>query len=204
LEGVPKITKKKIGCLSVSILGLMLILGTCTGGLLSPLPYRHLDPFFGKVIDADTKEPIAGAAVLAVYYTEVYSIAGANSIIVDAQETLTDENGEFRIPKVKRWFVAARGYPRGSPEIFKPGYGTLWHKRATAVGVNKSWPPPKRYIVYELPRLKTIPERRRNARMRSYHEIPYKKRKLYIKTINEERKNLGLPLLHMPNMEGKK
>ncbi|MBI5025827.1 MAG: hypothetical protein HZC12_03675 [Nitrospirae bacterium] len=28
------------------------------------------DSYYGKVIDAETKEPIEGAAVLAVYYTE--------------------------------------------------------------------------------------------------------------------------------------
>ncbi|OEU72375.1 MAG: hypothetical protein BA869_02230 [Desulfuromonadales bacterium C00003107] len=199
-------TKKKIGCLSVSILVLLLILGTCTGGLLSPLPYRHLDPFFGKVIDADTKEPIAGAAVLAVYYTEVYTIAGANSIIVDAQETLTDENGEFKIPKVKRWFTAVRGYARGKITIFKPGYGVFpGHARSTAGGESKTWPPPKKYIVYELPKLKTIKERKRNAiYVNTYHEIPYQKRKLYIKAINQECVSLGLPPNTIPNEEGQK
>ena len=43
-------------------------LGPCTSGVLAPMPYRSLCPFSGKVVDADTKEPIEGAAVLGVYY----------------------------------------------------------------------------------------------------------------------------------------
>jgi len=201
---------KKIGYLSFSSLGilfLLLVLHVCTAGILSPLPYRHLAPFFGKVVDADTQEPIAGAAVLAVYQSSWCSPAGEISDLVDGQEALTDEEGEFRIPAKTRWFFAVyRGYPRGNITIFKPGYGVFPdHKRSEAVGVNKSWPPPKRYILYELPKLKTIEERKKNAGYRrGYYEIPYDRRKLYIKTINEECKEVGIPLLHIPDEEGKK
>jgi len=171
------------------------------GGIFFPLPYRSLAPFEGKVIDAETKEPIEGAVVLAVYYFTSYGIAGSNSYVEDGQETLTNKEGEFKLPRKRRWFALHRGYPRGRLEIFKPGYGTLWDKRSKAVGENKSWPPASKYVVYEIPNLKTREERKRNARMRSYDEIPYKNRKIYIKTINEERKNLGLPLMHIPTKE---
>ena len=32
--------------------------------------YHHYGPYYGKVVDAETKEPLGGAAVLAVYYTQ--------------------------------------------------------------------------------------------------------------------------------------
>ena len=180
---------------------------TCSGGIISPLPYRYLASFRGKVVDYDTGEPLTGAVVLAVYHATAYSVAGEVGGVVDGQEALTDENGEFKISAAMRWFfVLNRGYPRGNITIFKPGYGVFPdHKRSEAVGVNKSWPPPKRYIVYELPKLKTIEERKKNVGyMEGYDEIPYDRRKLYIKTINEECSKVGIPLLHIPDEEGRK
>ena len=69
------------------------------GGIFFPSPYRSLAPFEGKVIDADTKQPIEGAVVLGVYYFTAYTIAGSNSYVEDGQETLTDVNGEFKLPR---------------------------------------------------------------------------------------------------------
>ena len=165
-------------------------------------PWAFLGSYKGKVIDADTKEPIEGAAVLVVYINFYPTVAGSISSAGDAQETLTDKNGEFKIPWKVNLYGDAKFMPDGEVIIFKPGYGVLpSHKRSTAVGENKSWPPAFKYVVYEIPKLKTREERKRNARMRSYDEIPYENRKIYIKTINEERRNLGLPLMHIPTKE---
>ena len=190
-----KMTGRNIGVLVslfVVFLFFSVVFHTCSGGVISPLPYRHLASFRGKVVDYDTGEPLAGAVVLAVYHATAYSVAGEVGGVVDGQEALTDENGEFKIPMAMRWFfVVYRGYPRGNITIFKPGYGVFPdHKRSEAVGVNKSWPPPKRYIVYELPKLKTWEERRR-VHINTYSEIPYEKKKNYIRLYNEERINLG-------------
>ena len=202
--------KKKTRWWYVAIGGILfvffLILGTCTAGVLSPIPYLHLDPFRGKVIDADTKQPISGAAVLAVYYKSTASVAGSNSWIVDGQETLTDEYGEFKIPEARRWFVSHRGYTEGNLIIFIPAYGSFpKNQRSKAVGENKSWPPPDRYVMYELPKLETKEERKDNViYTRRYNEIAYSKRTNYWKTINEERINLGLPPNTMTEMERKR
>ncbi len=191
--------KKSSGFLSSKVLVpiiLCLFIFLCMGcsGVFFPLPYSSLAPFEGKVIDAETKEPISGAVVLAVYYRTTYSVAGSNSYVVDGQETLTDENGEFKIPRKRRWFVLCRGYPEGSLVIFKPGYG----RKGTA-------PPPKQYIVYELPKLKTIEERKKNVIYADiYDEIPYKWRKLYIKKINDECISLGVPPNTIPEEDGEK
>jgi hypothetical protein len=164
---------------------------TGCGGIFNPLPYRSLAPFKGKVIDADTKEPIQGAAVLAVYYFTAYGIAGANSYLEDGQETLTDENGEFELPRTRRWFVLHRGYPEGKIIIFKPNYGQFpKNKKSEALGVNKSWPPPDKYIVYKLPRLQTTKELKAQN-IRTYTEIPYRYKKNYIRLYNEWRISLG-------------
>ena len=168
-------------------------------GLLCPLPYRSLAPYEGKVIDADTKEPIKGAAVLAIYHFEIFGIAGADWHVKDGQDTVTDENGEFKLSRKRRWFVSNRGYPRGRLEIFKPGYGTLWNERSKAVGDNKSWPTPGKHIIYELPKLGTIKERKLNIpRKYVFEEIAYKNQKIYLNAINEERVNLGFKPFSIP------
>jgi hypothetical protein len=53
--------------------------------------------FKGKVIDADTKEPIEGAVVVASWLEERADIAGSTSELKDVKETLTDKNGEWMI-----------------------------------------------------------------------------------------------------------
>lgn len=191
-----KIRKDARNTILVSTFLLLVFICQGCGGIFFPLPYRSLAPFAGKVIDADTKEPIAGAVVLAVYYFTSYTVAGSNSYVEDGQETLTDENGEFKVPRTRRWFLLRRGYPEGALTIFKPGYGVFPnHKLSTAVGENKSWPPPKKYIVYKIPKLQTMEERKRNVIYADvYDEITYNKRRLYIKEINEERRSLGLRL----------
>jgi flagellar basal body-associated protein FliL len=58
-------------------------------------PLAFLSPYKGKVIDTETKEPIEGAVVLVVYYSESPTIAGSSVQPADAQEAVTDSNGEF-------------------------------------------------------------------------------------------------------------
>jgi hypothetical protein len=59
--------------------------------------FRYDGPYEGKVVDADTGEPIEGAVVLGVWYRIHPNVAGWNSEFYDAVETLTDKNGEFYI-----------------------------------------------------------------------------------------------------------
>ena len=186
--------------LLIVMLGVFLVIEG--GGLFSPLPYRSLAPFKGRVIDADTKKPIQGAVVLAVYYFTGYGPAGAMSSVKDGQETVTDKYGEFKLLRTRRWFVLFRGYPEGTLEIFKPGYGTLWDTRAKAMGDNKSWPTPGKFIVYELPRLKTTKERKSNLPGAfSYDKVPYKYQRKYIEAINKEAVIVGLSPYPVPCQE---
>lgn len=169
----------------------------------SILGFCYLAPFEGKVIDVDTKERIEGAAVLAVYHGTTSSVAGSSTYAVDAQETLTDPNGEFRISSKFAWFGEVAGWPRGKIIIFRPGYGVFPnHKQSDALGVNKTWPPPNKYIVYELPKLKTRKERDNNLNLSRPSGIPYEKMRNFIISINEERRSLGYDPLTVPK-EGK-
>jgi hypothetical protein len=188
----------------VPLLPIIFFTSGCTGSVI-PIPYLHLDSFSGKVIDAETKQPIEGAAVLAVYYEEAITIAGSNTYAIDAQETLTDRDGEFKIPGTTKWPGEHTGYPRGNLIIFKPGYGVFpGHKASKAVNERKTWPTPDKYIIYELPKLKTRDERKANLFFEYYAGFPPDKTGQFVRLVNEERKNLGLPLISIPEKEKEK
>lgn len=81
-------------------------------------------PYRGKVVDADTGEPIEGAVVVGMWKLEAYGGPAAPSEpYCDAQETITTKNGEFIVPKASCFFL----WPftkMGMAElvIFKPGF----------------------------------------------------------------------------------
>lgn len=80
--------------------------------------------FEGKVIDAETKEPIEGAVVVAIYKVSVYGFFHSGSAGVDVQETLTNSNGEFHISSNIFFYPwPFSGGERTRFIIFKPGYG---------------------------------------------------------------------------------
>ncbi len=80
--------------------------------------------FHGRVIDSETKSPIAGAVVVVLYYKRsTFSLnpGGPSSFVTEAKETLTDKNGEFFFPSYSELMylnedVGARFI------FFKPGY----------------------------------------------------------------------------------
>lgn len=55
-------------------------------------------PYQGRVIDAESKQPLAGAVVVGIWTKVQPTIAGATGTVFDSVEVLTDENGEFTIP----------------------------------------------------------------------------------------------------------
>lgn len=76
-------------------------------------------PFRGQVIDAETGRPIAGAHVAVLWIREPPSLHYAQWFY-DAEETVTDNEGRFEIPRETRLLTA---WVRG-PDIhlFAPGY----------------------------------------------------------------------------------
>jgi hypothetical protein len=60
-------------------------------------PIRYDGPYKGRVIDAETGNPIEGVVVLGVWYKEIATAAGGVGSYYDAKETVTDRNGEFEI-----------------------------------------------------------------------------------------------------------
>ncbi len=152
--------------------------------------------YYGKVIDAETKEPIEGAAVLIVYKTEQYGLAGSVSHFEDVQETLTDKNGEFRIPPKRvntlRILSSWERYPE--VRIFKPGYGCYPTHKDVTPNFDYGSLPSEKFITIELPNVKneSRDERLRNATCEPSPNVPDNKYKKLFHLLQVERKALGL------------
>ncbi len=88
----------------------------------------HKPAFKGKVIDAETKEPIEGAVVVVVYSKTSIGIAESYSVVINVRETLTDKNGEFYFPSYTTIIQPLSwnpGWQGVDIIIFKPGYGSF-------------------------------------------------------------------------------
>jgi len=107
-----------------SVLMVLVAWAACSVFLLAITAY-HKGPWRGKVIDAKTKQPIEGAAVVAEWVKDFTGPAGVATDFFDAAETRTDKNGEFRISS--KWFINIIPFITGigGPyfTIYKPGYG---------------------------------------------------------------------------------
>ncbi len=151
-------------------------------------------PYYGKVVDLETGEPIEGAVVLVVFYTESPGPAGSISYFADAVEVVTDKNGEFRIPATR--VLAGRFLqvwdPYGYVTIFKPGYGCY----PDSPGVKPMFDPngtlpENQFVIIKLPKLKTKKERKEFGIPSINGAVPYEKQKTLISLINKEREFLG-------------
>ncbi|MBR9986974.1 MAG: hypothetical protein KFF68_13800 [Desulfosarcina sp.] len=100
---------------------LMVVLLQLFGGCVS-LAYYEGD-YHGKVIDADTLQPIEGAVVLGVWWLEYGTAGGPVNEYYDARETMTDENGEFTIKGMGP--RAMTHLQKMDIVIIKVGYGHL-------------------------------------------------------------------------------
>jgi hypothetical protein len=65
----------------------------------------------GKVIDAETLEPVEGAVVVAIWNKSRAGIAGSDTIFEDAEETLTNKKGD--------WVIIG---PKGRSEAYDKNY----------------------------------------------------------------------------------
>ncbi len=110
----------KLSVLAAVMLAAVLLFPGC--------PY-YKSAFRGKVVDAETGEPVEGAVVAAVYRAVMYNyccipaVAGPSPSEIDVRETLTGGDGMFRIlPYATIMPPISTGYYTHFV-IFKPGYG---------------------------------------------------------------------------------
>lgn len=163
----------------------------------------HERSFKGRVIDAETKEPIEGAVVVAQYHSNVLGPTGSHTTLIDVQEALTDSKGEFFIPSKTRMISPISVGDDTSFLVWKPGYTRkdIWggYFFAKEPGTIENRPThtdkglelkPARIGIAELAKLKTKEERLKG--MPSPVGDLDKKQTNLIKAINEERRYLGV------------
>ena len=144
--------------------------------------YHHYGPYYGKVVDDETQKPLEGVVVLADYYTWLHASPGGPAVyFLDAQEVVTDKNGEFRIPSLNafafRPISTFNSYP--GITIFKPRYKCYTNQLTE-----------DQYETIELRELKNREDRMANHCMPI--NVPKKRMKKFIEITNIEEVELGL------------
>ena len=140
----------------------------------TPVPagnyFRYDNDVQGKIIDGDTRQPLAGVVVMALWVTEHTRITiEPEERYYDYYETLTDENGEFMIPGKGRNFF--RNMPPPKIRIYKAGYAIRDIRLAPAdcpPDLNITFKDGQRFISYK----KLSPDKRKDYVAR-YEQMPY-------------------------------
>lgn len=163
----------------------------------------HEKEIKGKILDIDTKQPIEGAVVVAKYKKATLGLgAGSISSIIEVRETLTDKEGNFRIPPYTTVIQPFSWQVPNTVIIFKPGYASLETGASNFIGQmlgkEGSWPWSKKLQygmhgagIVELPNIKEAEEKRLHIPS-PITGIDYKKQKLFMQLLNEERSILNL------------
>jgi len=171
------------------VLGLILVVGTGCGHFVYVSgPYR------GKVIDSESKTPIEGAAVLAIWYREASGLGGHGPAFDyhDAVEVLTDAHGDFTVPRETHFTIIGK---INEPDliIYYPGYAPYpsLHTKPGGKEVLEAYE--NHFFAVELPKLQTREERIKNADLpvEVDSRVPEKKMPNMYRLINIERKELG-------------
>ena len=116
MEGC-EMSKKKISFLLL----LLSLISTSTGCFI-----YHKPEYKGQILDIDTKAPIQEAVVVAVYNKQTMGLgAGAFSSIINVQEALTDNKGNFRLPSYTTFINPFSWESYTLFIIFKPGYASM-------------------------------------------------------------------------------
>ncbi|MEW6078556.1 MAG: hypothetical protein AB1724_12135 [Thermodesulfobacteriota bacterium] len=91
----------------------------------------HKPAYQGKIIDMETKEPLEGVVVVAVYQIEsIFGYPGGGwGKDIHAQEVLTDKDGFFRIPPCTRLVGLNSKAAETQFIIYKPGYASYPEQR---------------------------------------------------------------------------
>jgi len=172
----------------VGLIVLLVITALETPLVLADGPYR------GKVIDADTQQPIEGAVVVAVWIERIFRPFQDEIAFREAKEVFTNKDGTYEIPGYIDGEVGKEviGIQRPHIYIFKAGYGSYptYMKVPPGTDLLKF---NVRQILAQLPALKTIKEKLDAiGSAMIFESVPNKQVPNWIKLVNEERIHLGL------------
>lgn len=169
----------------------------------------HKPEYKGRVVDAESNEPIEGAVVVVSYGKVTMGLgAGSNSSIINVRETKTDKEGKFVIPSYTTLIQPFSWEWSAMFTIYRPGYANaddMDLEDAFSAGAPKAYEVPWinnfvyrtnfKFIVSQgvvaLPKLRTKKERL-IAFPSIPADMPGRKLKLLIQMINDESHALGL------------
>lgn len=159
----------------------------CTG-CVSML--RYDGPYKGRVVDAESGKPIEGAVAHGTWSKVYPNPAGSSSEYYDSHETLTDKNGDFKIPGQGLLIFSAIDYMQLT--IFKAGYEQLrpsdWIGLVQFGPFNKvSWDE-NGYGTFKLRKLSMEERKKRGVTMPS---TPHDKQRLLRIESNKENIEIG-------------
>jgi len=173
------------------VLALLPLLGT---GCFGHLVYSS-DTYQGKVMDAETKEPLVGAVVLAIWYREAPGLGGHGPAedYHDALEVLTDAQGEFTVP-AKTHLTPIGKIREPKLVIYYPGYGFFPSLQAYPQKdkeVRAAYE--RKFFQVELIKLKTREERMKVIDYPVWiSDVPDDKMPNLVRLVNKEVQMLGL------------
>lgn len=192
---------KKKGLLIIYIIILLFLLIDISDVFAKDIIYS------GRVIDADTKEPIEGAVVVAVWYEARGTITGPDTRLKDVKETLTNKDGRWSIvgpegdedkliPGLLQLFMI---YITREPYfvVFKPGYCS-WSFGAFGIDACKEKLKPSGkdgFIKGEIVELPKLTDRERMTIIRNIPSLGMaseaeKKLSLFQKLVEQEEKEI--------------
>ena len=162
---------------------------------------RYHGPYRGRVIDAESKQPLAGAVVVGEWYREKIELLRMATVTHALREVLTDAKGEF--------VMAAEDIERNAPPrtlrphfvILLPGYGSYPLAQVAPKGFSRGIFEGEGVTV-ELPPLTTREERLKHLSkmVKPYvlSETPFKDVPNFVRLVNTERVSLGLEPYLLP------
>ncbi len=157
-------------------------------------------PYKGKVIDAETKAPIVGAVVLGVWYRGAPGLGESSHGFLDAEEVLTDNNGEFVIAEHSPASLIPGTWVDGPRIIiFYPNYGfypIYQISPSPKLGRDELNEALEKHAVIALPPLKTREEKLKAYQLVDPDEVPSEKKLNLNRLMNQQRKELGLKPVH--------
>jgi len=186
----------------ITILFIALLMSGTTDAAFEP---PGEGPWRGTIVDAETKQPLEGVVVFALWNERYGSIGGyAGGGYFYSEEVVTGADGGFTIRRLKRSFNPFSIIQGPDFTIYKPGYGR-WHFQGDGEwltlrgdelnrSVNAMW---QRFnseqgVVIELRPLKSVEERLQSTGgLLPMPDVPRSKYPRLLEAIDRERASLG-------------